>query len=361
MAPKNAAGCEDLRKWTLAEWNEALFRHFFTYPPNANPGPLLRLWVTAQELRLASGAASCSATEVRQLFITVLREAIDRRTLGLDAERRAIRWHCEDSALPPFLSHLIFTCMAANDVANDLKAVGDFRQRLSLMLRKESHGLERLLPLWEQLSEWLAIRNDAGGNCRPLRLPDIPVSGYHSIIGHSIRLAIPSRRDQERLSVLVRNLDLIGTEPDVNAVIRIIENNSGRFSSQFQDLFREFVSDLKSLPASALFHTSFWLAVRESISAQAVKRPDKPKDATGRLELEDDDGKFWLTLVADREIHSGGLQTIPLPAVRTSIYAFAVADTNGRSIVAQILSPKSSDNHSAALLAPFRALAATGI
>jgi hypothetical protein len=45
-----------LESWNLAQWNQALFVHFFVSPQT--PRCINRLHVTAEELRTASGATA---------------------------------------------------------------------------------------------------------------------------------------------------------------------------------------------------------------------------------------------------------------------------------------------------------------
>jgi hypothetical protein len=354
-------GCESLKKWETDDWNNALIRHFFSAPDGGKPEPLVRLWITPEELRLASATTDCSPQEVRGLFIDAVRRAVGTRTLGLAAEKKAIRWRCADSRVPPFLSFLIFTCMVANDAAKELHSVGDFRKRLSELLGSETHGLERLRPLWQLLAVWLSIPHTPGVSHRPLKLPDIPKSGYHSIIGYSIRLSVPTRHDRDRLTRLLRDIPLIGTEADLGAVIRVFGENSRLFSSQFQTVFREFRADLANLPVSSLFHTSFWMAVRESIFERAEIEKSSAEDFRVRLELEDDDGEFWLTVTSDQELHGDDIATVRLASMRNSLFVFAVTELNGISIVGRALSPLERGRAKNKFLEPIRVAAATGV
>src|SRR5271165_5984804 len=88
--------------WTLSQWNQALFAHFFVSPPA--PGFVNRLHVSADELRAAAGATTASAYDIRNLFIHALRKAVAHRSLGRDGERRARSWSVQDQEIPPFLS-----------------------------------------------------------------------------------------------------------------------------------------------------------------------------------------------------------------------------------------------------------------
>src|SRR5262245_45794626 len=119
----------DLRDWTLDHWNSALYRHFFAIESRQSAPPLVRLYVTADALRTAC-SLTCTAKEARSAFLASIKCALGTRSLSGDAERRAQQWDSESEDVPPFLSHLLLTCMVANDLAEDLRWTGNFRDRL---------------------------------------------------------------------------------------------------------------------------------------------------------------------------------------------------------------------------------------
>ena len=136
-----------LELWDIATWNQALFVHFFV-SFHAPSRCLSRLYITRDELLSASGTTAFSANEVRTFFINTLRKAIGTRSLGHDADIRGSRWAVDSEEVPPFLSHLLLTCMVANDLADEVRSIGDFRKRLTKILKGGvHHGLPRLRPL----------------------------------------------------------------------------------------------------------------------------------------------------------------------------------------------------------------------
>ena len=253
---------EALEFWSLAQWNQALFVHFFASPHTAQA--INRLHVTAESLRTASGTTALLAERVRTLFILTVRKAIAHRSLGHDAESRAEHWSVRADEVPPFLSHLLLTCMVANDLADELKSEGDFRKKADTILKAGvHHGLPRLRPLWELLAEWLSDRHDQDSHVATLRLPPIPISGHHSIIGYPLRLSVPTRRDQNLLAGLLAKNNLAGDEPAVLEVVTLFQTKSTKFSPLFRDLYREFVDGMKKLSRTTLAQMTFWVAVRE--------------------------------------------------------------------------------------------------
>jgi hypothetical protein len=316
----------------------ALYRFYFAIPSKQPSPPLVRLYVTSEDLRTASGHRSTPA-EARTAFIHSIKQAVGPRSLGFDAKRRRNQWDPESDSIPPFLSHLLLTCMVANDLAEDLRWTGNFRERIAHILGPGAERkLERLRPLWEDLADWTARQNLAGEGCRRLKLPEIPDSGYHSIIGYSIKLAVPSRRDQTILAALFGQHDLAGREPEVDVVLRVVSSNIGRFSSDFEQAFRDFVTARKSQPLSVLFHTTLWTAVREVAFSTLTKRIRERSPTRVRLELEDDDGRFWLVVTSDTELGSSEVASARLPNPRQSDFQFRLTDSVGNNLAGVLFS-----------------------
>lgn len=352
---------DELRRLTLDDWNSALYRHFFAVPPKVPAAPLVRLYVTAEDLRAACSFA-CPAGDARSAFIGTIRRTVGASSLPVDASKRRKHWNPESRLIPPFLSHLILTCMVANDLSEELRWTGNFRTRLSQVLGTLSQPqLEPLRLLWEDLAGWSVRQNLAGTGCRQLRLPQIPNSGHHSIIGYSIRLAIPSRRDQAALAALLRQNDLHGREPELNSVLPVVSASIGRFGSDFADVFNDFVSALKNQPSSALFHTTFWTAVREVALSGLQKSDRELASAHIRLELEDDDGRFWLAVVSDTEICSEETNAVSLPNSRQSAFRFVLTDHNGNSLVDPLFSSNGIEQNTEKGLAGIRSAIAEGL
>jgi len=359
LVENNQLQCEMPPEWQLDDWNRALYRHFFTVSPSAVVAPLVRLYVTGEELRAA--AKSNSPQGSRTAFIESIKCAVGSRSLALDASDRRRLWDIKSSTPPPFLSHLFLTCMIANDHAEELRWTGNFRDRLSSVLETQSQSrLELLRPLWEDLASWSVQQNLKGAGCRQLRLPPVPDSGYHSIIGYSIRLAIPSRRDQAALASLFGHYGLNGSEPDLNAVVHVVGANIRKFSGEFGEVFREFASGLKSLPTSVLSQTAFWTAVREVALAGTPTASSDVASTGVRLELEDDDGRFWLAITSDQEIHSATIKTVVLPA-RRSRFRFVLTDPDGKNFIARAFLTAKTDAQTEGMLVTTREAIADGI
>jgi len=254
--------------------------------------------------------------------------------------------------------------MVANDLADEVRSIGDFRKRLTKILKGGvHHGLPRLRPLWEQFSAWLAVRNTRDPQIATLKLPSIPKSGHHSIIGYPLRLSVPSRRDQKLLTDLLRSNKLIGIEPPVQEVVALIQGRSTKFSLAFREVFREFIEALKKLSRTALSHTTFWLAIHEIAQGTSVLQASASSTLKTRVEMEDDDGEFWLYITCDRAEKLNGYHCVPLPAVRISPFQYAIrsnADT-GSSFPHQVFLNGTSPREIEIFLRPLKAAIADGI
>jgi hypothetical protein len=346
----------------LSEWNQALFAHFF-YSPKTQPPPLNRLHVTADELCAASSGRIRSSMEARRQFIEVLRTAIGRRSLGRDAQIRASHWNIRAEETPPFLSHLLLTCLVANDVAEEVKSIGDFRKRLTQILKgRVSHGLSRMRPLWELLARWLLHRQEHNQHVVSLKLPSIPISGHHSIIGYPLRLSVPTRRDQNVLADLIARNDLAGHEPPIRELVVLIQKRSNKFSPLFREMFREFTDAMKNLSRTLLAQTTFWAVIREIAFATPTLAQKNASGFKMRVEMEDDDGHFWLYLTSDRIIKLKGYQFEALPTVRTSLYLYGLrSERGGANVVDQAFLDKTSTSGIEGILKPLRSAVAEGI
>ena len=218
----------------------------------------------------------------------------------------------------------------ANDLAEELRAEGDFRKRLTTILKGGvHHGLERLRPLWEELSAWLSHHHNHYPGVAMLKLPVIPTKGHYSIIGYPLRLSVPTRKDQRLLTDILAKSNLVGTEPPVREVVSLFQNKSTKFSPLYRELFREFVDGMKKFNRTTLAQTSFWMSVREiALSTSPLGETAKPGFQT-RVEMEDDDGHFWLYVTCDREVQLKGFECLPLPAARISAYRYGLHSESG--------------------------------
>lgn len=112
----------DWRSWRLQQWNERLLIHFFGRRAGEEL-PVVALLATPEELVRATGDRSADATEVRDVFVGRVREAIVHKGSLFDDASNYEDWPRPPpfDRVPRFVSHLIFSCIAASEF---LRGVG---------------------------------------------------------------------------------------------------------------------------------------------------------------------------------------------------------------------------------------------
>src|SRR5687768_23149 len=137
----------DWRAWDLEEWNERLLRYFFSNH-DETPQPVVVLLVTADELARVTADSDAVAHEVRDAFVEAVRTGV-RRSNGLLEDAAAYpewpkrpRWPTP----PPFVAHLLFTCVAASESSDELGDEASFISRLRDLTQDQlpDHSLQML-------------------------------------------------------------------------------------------------------------------------------------------------------------------------------------------------------------------------
>ena len=331
--------------WQLDDWNRALFEHYFAEA--TDPTPVTRLAVTSEELGKAVKNV-VGPDEARKSLINVLRKTLSHRSLGSDARKRAEPWKPTADAIPPFLTHLLFTCMVVGDVAELLQSEGDFRRRLRGLLGWGSgHGLNKLPALWRLLRDWSNIQYERQRPVRRLVLPSPPA--HLAIIGYQYSLAFPTRRDQERLRDILRAEGMVGAEPPVTRVFRVLEDQLVRFTPQFQKTYHEFRDFYHVSTRSASAATAFWSVIREAALKQSLEEPGHSRLPKLQLALEVDLDGYSLAVISSREFSTKDFGTFPFP-IGLKEYSFLVVKTDDEPIDAALL--KAFYGRSVAVLPP---------
>jgi hypothetical protein len=250
----------DWQVWSLQDWNEAIFGHFFTSDEESDAA-LSRLLVTKEELRRVTGDESASPEEVRERFLDIFRRARPRLNRALtDFDRSKDE---RTSSVPPFLIYLMFTCFVAS-ADEQVLTIGDFRRRLCELLQDPSgthYPLEGLPRLWERFRDWLHHQRGQGMPFRELVLPD---PGRYVRIGYSARLAFPNRRDRLKLIQILSAFSL-----DENPLVEEILKSIGRALSEFSEAFCLTYDDFRTAYAAGkldLYGHPFWSVVQETLA-----------------------------------------------------------------------------------------------
>lgn len=244
MFDRNPQSSLSWRYWTLHQWSEAFFRHFFEFTDEDTP--VTRLVITDATWHTVTGDvtgdASASPDEMRRAFLGKFprsRYELDRHLSSL-----AIRFPGKkvmQRDLHDFFPYLILTCLVAAEY--DAEA-GQFPIRLYELLGMQGVGysplpFDGLGKVWEELANRLRAECKQGRPWRELVLPD---PGIEVRIGYSKRLAFPSRNDQQQLAPLLNSLDRSKwlDEPPIYPVLSIIESRLCNFSTAFREEFRDF-------------------------------------------------------------------------------------------------------------------------
>lgn len=251
--------------WGIERWNWRLLNHFFRVVDERSASVVVLL-VTADELARAAGAPSAQAENVRAAFLEAVRSGVKRAGSLLE--------HASDyegfphapprsDAVPRFVAHLLFTCIAASESSEELGNEGQFVTRLRDLSGNQlpEHSLPMLPRLWQHLATWLQANS---GRYRPLLLPN---PGGLTRIGYTVKLAFPDRRDQKKLSELLDGAGLAGHEPPVGRVLAVISSARRSFGSSFTTAFEEFRRLYESVSKQSVQHLvehRFWAAVRDA-------------------------------------------------------------------------------------------------
>jgi hypothetical protein len=323
---------------SLRRWNDCLYGHYFTSRSGSFRSPVTRLPVSGEELATAIGLSRENAEQARSAFVGCLKNGLQSRSFATDAIHKYNIWKRQPVGVPLYLSHLLLTCMVVNDLAEELRDLGDFRKRLTVVLGGGRHeNLSALRLLWEKLESWTSSQELLGDRqFNRLVLPEIPESGRYSHIGYSLRLSVPSRRDQEALRSLLIDQRCYGRELEVQKVLKAIAGSFGKFSPEFQELYTAFTSLRRHLPDSALTQSTFWNLIR-AVSLSGNCEAEVGNTPKCRLELEDEDGHFWLTLCCDRSFSIGSLRTIPSAKGESGPFPYVINCENGEAPLASSL------------------------
>jgi hypothetical protein len=101
---------------TLDRWNRLLYAHFFDGGQSKIRTPVSRLHVSGKELTVAIMADEDSVESVRTAFVECIKRSIGSRPLAVDALRKREAWFRTGDGVPSYFSHLLLTCMVANDL-----------------------------------------------------------------------------------------------------------------------------------------------------------------------------------------------------------------------------------------------------
>ncbi len=292
------------KTWKLRNWNAKLFEHFFACTDLDSP-PVVNLLVTADELVRVTGDREARPDDVRNSFVDAIRIAIRHSGSLLEDASNYEGWPSLPrlQAIPPFVAHLIFTCLAASESSEELADEQSYIARLRELSGDQlPEGSLHILPkLWVHLSQWL---ERSLISYRRLRLPE---PGSFTRIGYSTKLAFPDRRDQRILSELLDGVGVTGRDLPPGPIVSLVCENRQRFRPDFRSAFDDFRQELEKLGVRGqlLSQHRFWAAVKDA-SARGRGRERSAHEPTARVSMlaEENDGELFPFLVSDCEVEN---------------------------------------------------------
>jgi len=302
-----AGGWVTWKEWTYGDWNLALLQHVFRAKAKWQREPVERILAAPDELLIVVKDTSASATEVVEAFVAAARANTPRNGKTFGSFCYDYRgWTPASEAPPHFFGMLWLTCLAAHGHP-DPKAT--FYQRMWDLLGKKDN-LQRQVgdsspvcfpPLWNDLQAWLAVRNGKGEHFRTLLLPT--EVGRRTAIGQSWFLAFPHAEDRGKLARALWEEGLIGFEPPVHKVLRLLSDSRWTFSKAFKEDLGDFQKAFAGGSVTAR-GSAFWRAVRQEAMSPCVGQGGTPRrgaDSAGaRLAVADtQDGFQPLLCVVD--------------------------------------------------------------
>ena len=157
----------------MEEWNERLLIHFFRRH-DASLGAISTLLVTSEELAAATGDIGADPKLVRDKFVEAVLSALPAGR-GLLEHAFDLPFHPSVAEpIPPYVSHLFLTCLAAAESSEDLACEESYIHRLRTLSRGRSNDnvLHFLTKLWERFAVWLALEANRQAY-RQIILPDL--------------------------------------------------------------------------------------------------------------------------------------------------------------------------------------------
>lgn len=322
------------RTWGLHDWNGRLRDHFFRLRDDRS-SPVVVLLVTADELARATTDADADADEVRDAFLTAVLASIRRSKSLLEDATDYEGWPGPPdlAATPRFVSHLLFTCVAASESSDELGDEGRFVARLRELTQDQlpENSLQMLPQLWKHLATWLEANER---RYRRLHLPD---PGGLTRIGYTVKLAFPDRRDSRALSDLLDGAGLSGHEPPLGRVLSLVASERARFRRAFIGAFDEFRHLLEASTTRIAPHLAehrFWAAVRESALRGRGRADELDLRVRVSLLCEEQDDRIAPFIVADDRSDSSECTFLELPNSYGE-WRFALAPLHASALDAQ--------------------------
>lgn len=260
------------KEWGRPEWDSALFFHFF-FDVEGTSVPVRTLSVTQETLVLVTGDHGAVPEDVKLSFLKAVGNdpSAIRHHLSPSRYFGTFKWLSEEP--PHFFLYLTLTCFVASASDGAVSEIGNFRDRMRILLGNDesvSYGLDGLNTTWTLLKTWLDHHRSKGAQYRGLELPD---PGHMVLIGYSIRLAFPKRRDLIKLIDIFADAKL-GDDPSPFEVIQLVGKNRNWFTDHFRKEFDAFKAAYFGKDRD-VGKSPFWAAVKAAVSADRIARKER--------------------------------------------------------------------------------------
>lgn len=260
--------------WNYADWNVALLRHAFGATSKWQREPVERIQATPEELLALVSDPETIADAVVAAFVSCARSNVPRR--GKTFGRFCYEyngWSPASREPPHFFGMLWLTCLAAYGYPS---ARLPFHERMWKLLDKTDNLQWELgegnpiclPPLWYDLQTWLAGAHGRGDPYRTLLLPT--EVGKRTGIGQSWFLTFPHADDRSKLAQALWGEGLVGFEPPVHKVLRLLSARTRDFSKAFNEDLKDFEDAFYQGSVTAK-NSAFWRAVRQEALSPCIE------------------------------------------------------------------------------------------
>ncbi|WP_242392215.1 hypothetical protein [Anaeromyxobacter oryzisoli] len=263
------------KEWKYADWNLALLRHVFRSTSKWQRDPVERIQATPDELLVLVNDREANAPAVVEAFLANARANVPPRGKTFGSYCYDYKgWSTASREPPHFFGMLWLTCLAAHGYPNQRlpfhKRMWELLGKIDNLQRELGGGNPICLPpLWNDLQAWLAAANGRGEPYRTLLLP--MEVGKRKGIGQSWFLTFPHAEDRSKLARALWEEGLVGFEPPVHKVLRLLAARKREFSKPFNEDLKDF-EDAFSQGSVTAKSSAFWRAVRQESLSPCVEQ-----------------------------------------------------------------------------------------
>jgi len=276
------------RNWNVFDWSEQLLDHYFLRT-DEDAGPVSNIVVSPVEFAAMVGEGPETGEEVIAAFTSRTLQSLGAVGIWTKAEMNSRM----QNGRPMFLAYLVFACLVAVD-ADDPDERSFLRRLDDAVGADAERGIEKMASLWEGVAAWL-LEDENRQRYRPLLLPD---PGGWTRIGHTVKLAFPTRQDQLALARILTSAGLAQRDPPPGPVFGALDGGRERFSNRFRvewSAARQAWAERADL--EELGRSPFWAAVRSA--AEIVSTEGGVSRGRWTLIAEDDELDLDLRLVTN--------------------------------------------------------------